>query len=1553
MADQKKLDRWAEQLLDTGKRNNLINYRNTKASSAEVVSPDCKTVFSKCSVGHVFDIFDPKIAETDLDVEEKNDSRKDNKLTKNEYIASYSSKLKNENQLLIYALTPNPLTAVKNIAKKAQEMQDETGINAAYLAFGFVKWNEKEGSNIYFQAPLLLIHASFIIGSVLDPIKIEICDDDVFVNPTFNYLLQADYGVRLPEFEDNDTLEAYYEKANAVVHRMGWEIIDECKLGIFSFLKINMYEDIKNNADKILENPNVKALLGEPGAEALSFSGVEHVVANPLIDLHTVVDADSSQIEAIEMAKSGKSFVLQGPPGTGKSQTITNIIAECLFDNKKVLFVSEKQAALNVVYNKLKNAGLEDFCLELHSHKANKKAVIEELNRVLEMPKSSVSNSAQEEIRLKQEAQTRLDNYAEELHKKRDMINMSLFQLFEVYSGVREFADIQFDIRSLQTKGSDYLLSAEKLLNQYAEYVSTIGSNYKENAWFGFLKLEISYDERNQLYKDITRVLQGYSDLQVLTSQIQAKYETPDLNYSETVRWQELLDFSAESDVITPSLLSVKAYDYAYPILMKMEELCETILPVRKEILEKYDAGIINEIDGADLYKKLTGQFSGALSRFFNGEYRELISRIQSYEKRGEKVKYQEALDAAKQLKNLQEWMLQYKNEESLIEGCLGSCYHGLDTDWRHVKASLEKLHGLLKDKETTGTGSLSRMTAREFADSQMSFKADAERLSDQLAVITEAKKRISGYFDSRALNLDEHSYDRCIKKLHRCANEFENLGNWISFMHVLMQLKKADLLSFIDVIIEKKVPAKDITGVYKKEFYRQWIESIIFMVPVLNSFSRIKHDQAVATFTEKDQAQFVISKSQIKSKLSRQRPSLDIIAGGSPVAILRREGVKKRKQMPIRKLLSVTGSFVQMIKPCFLMSPLSVSTFLDSEIISFDTIVFDEASQIFPQDAIGAIYRGKQLIVVGDSKQMPPSNFFNASTEIEDEDEEIGDITDFESILDICSSVFSTERLAWHYRSHYEQLIAFSNANFYNNHLVTFPSATTDHVGVGVDYYYVDGIFDRNTKTNRTEADHVVNLIFKNIDEYPDRSLGVVAFSVAQQELIDRVLSKRREENTAYEWFFKSDCTEPFFIKNLETVQGDERDTIIFSVAYAKDSQGRFIQNFGPLNREGGERRLNVAVTRAKENVQVVSSIHHTDISLRNTQSEGVRLLRAYLHYAEHGEEALERAVTVSEEDHFDSDFEQEVCDYLRDQGFTVDAQVGCSGYKIDLGLRRPDSSDYLLAIECDGATYHRSKNARDRDRLRQHVLENMGWAFYRIWSTDWYKNKSIEKEKLKKAAKEILENAEKPEEAVSKKEAVRGSTEPVQAENNRFEIEYIDNTSDFPEYVQVDALKIMYDHRYDFQGAIRTILETEAPLSEEVLLKRIVSIFGREKVTQPVKNEFSRRMYSCENKGIIRRNGFLYLQEKRGGRLRIPGVKRDIKDIALEELANGLYILIKRNARVERGGLYKKLTTLLGYNRVGEAIVTRYDAAVAILKKHDYVGEENDALFVKEKRS
>lgn len=1553
MANQKKLNRWAEKLLDTGKRNNLINFKDSKSSTAEVIYPDCEKLFSRCSVGTTFEIYDPKIPDDDMNDEGDEsapelDSNPNKKLSKAEFKATYSSRIKSNRYILVYAQTPNPLTAIKNIAKKAQKIQDETGIDVAYLAFGFLRWNEKAGSDSYYRAPLLLVHINIITGSVIDPVKIEINDDDVVVNPTFDYLLQTEYGLSLPSFEDGESLTSYYQKVMAIVKRLGWSVIDECRLSVFSFLKIMMYEDLKKNARAILGNENIKALLGEETSDGLSFSSVEHVVDNPLIDLHTVIDADSSQIEAVEMAKSGKSFVLQGPPGTGKSQTITNIIAECLYDRKKVLFVSEKQAALNVVFDKLKKAGLSDFCLELHSHKANKKAVIEELNRTLEIPKSRVSSRAQDEVRQKLAAQLKLDEYADELHKKRDVINLSLYQLFEKYSAERNYPDLPIDIRLLQTKGSDYLLSAVHLLEQYVEYIPSIGLNYRKNAWYGFNRPQISFDERNQFEQDLSLVLQGFKELQQTTLQIKNRYEAADLNYAQTLKWQEVLSFSASSDVVTPMMLSRNGYDYALPYINQLRELSNSIIPLKKSLLVKFSSNVLRDLDGQDLYTKLSGQFSGMFSRWFSGEYKNLIANIQLYVKDGEKIKYQSALDFSQKLIELQTLMTEFSEKEANIRGYIGACYDGPDTDWNHVMSSLQTVQSFF-DNETLSYGSLSSMDASHFVESQTLFQTDAAKLSDEIQTVTEAKKRIQNYFDSNTLDLENDNYNFCIRKLQKCFNDVTKLGNWISFMDLLDQLANTDLSSYIDLIIRKKITPENIVGTYRKAFYRHWIENITFNVPALSSFSRIKQDQAVQTFSVKDNLQYEINKSEIKSELSQQRPNLDLVAGGSAVALLRREGMKKRKQLPIRKLLSDAGDLVQILKPCFMMSPLSVSTFLEPDKISFDTVVFDEASQIFPQDAIGAIYRGKQLIVVGDSKQMPPSNFFSATIDNDDDnDDDIGDITDFESILDICSSVFSTERLAWHYRSHYEQLIAFSNNNFYNNKLVTFPSSATDHKWAGVDYYYVDGIFDRKSKTNRAEAEFIVDLVYKNIEKYPNRSLGIVAFSVAQQTLIDRLLSKRRESDPSFEWFFSADNPEPFFVKNLETVQGDERDTIIFSVAYAKDSQGRFINNFGPLNREGGERRLNVAVTRAKDNVQLVASIHYTDITIGDTGSEGARLLRAYLDYAQNGEKALEREISVSADDHFDSYFEQEVCDYLRDQGFTVDTQVGCSGYRIDLGLRKPGSSKYLLAIECDGATYHSSKNARDRDSLRQRILENMGWQFYRIWSTDWYKNTAVEKERLLNAVKEAEKKEASSELSVPSEKEVHSEDDPLKNESLQFEMEVPDSSLGFEEYRPVNAMKILNHPWTNFQKGILKILEVEAPLSEEYLLKRITGYFGREKVTKVVISSYNSKMYRCINNGIKRKNGFLYLEGKSDYKLRIPGERRDIKYISREELADGLYTLIGQNVTTTKDGLYKTMTNILGFNRTTETIISQYDAALSLLKKSKKVVESDGLLML-----
>lgn len=467
--DTKKLDKWADLLLDTGKRNNLINFKDTRATTVEVLFPPPDALFEKVNGETSFEVFDPKIVEEDDDLEDpatpeqlKIESSEDaGTLTSNgksAFLAQFAGKIKRQNQVLLYNAAGSPLTAVKNIDKKVREFIEETGVNVAYMAFGFIHWKESNSSSYIFHAPILLVPIQLEQSSAVEPYFVKTTEDDIIVNPTFSYKMDAEHGVKLPEYND-EGLTAYLEKVKRLVSKLQWTVTSECKIGIFSFLKINMYRDLKDNAKTILANHNIRQLLGEQtGAEKLTGESESlGSVTNPLIDLHSVVDADSSQIEAIEMAKSGKSFVLQGPPGTGKSQTITNIIAECLSDRKKVLFVSEKLAALNVVYDKLKQAGLAEFCLQLHSHKANKKDVIADICHTLRTRKSTVSSKADTEIAIKEKAQHQLDAYAIELHKHRPVIEKSLYQLYESCAVFRSTPDVEYSIPQLSSKGESYL----------------------------------------------------------------------------------------------------------------------------------------------------------------------------------------------------------------------------------------------------------------------------------------------------------------------------------------------------------------------------------------------------------------------------------------------------------------------------------------------------------------------------------------------------------------------------------------------------------------------------------------------------------------------------------------------------------------------------------------------------------------------------------------------------------------------------------------------------------------------------------------------------------------------------------------------------------------------------------------------------------------------------------------------------------------------------------------------------------------------------------------
>ena len=931
----------------------------------------------------------------------------------------------------------------------------------------------------------------------------------------------------------------------------------------------------------------------------------------------------------------------------------------------------------------------------------------------------------------------------------------------------------------------------------------------------------------------------------------------------------------------------------------------------------------IYQLPGAEYHKKLTRQFDRAVSRIFNGEYKSIIAALKQSQKDGGKIRYEDAAEWTRKIGDYQREIQEFSAWEAPVLKILGSQYKGIQTDWDTAGSELEQLHILLS--HGLDFGKLSRCSAETYQKERQIFTQLDERLKEIFDKSSGAADRLQDLFDPHICSIKDAGYESLLKKCEGCAKTLDQLDNWRQFSHLMSQIESMSIVDFVHTAIDRNVEAEHLCGAFRKQFYDQWIDTVLSSVPVLATFNRVSQDKAVQIFSGKDKEQFEINKAKIKSKLSGERPSLDVIAPGGALGILLREGQKKRKQKSIRKLLSETGELVQRIKPCFMMSPLSVSTFLEAGAVHFDVVVFDEASQIFPWDAIGAIYRAEQLIVVGDSRQMPPSNFFQNILESDQDDEDDEDVTNYESILDLCSTTMQQLRLRWHYRSRYEQLIAFSNKNFYDGELVTFPSSTMDRTGIGIDYHHVDGLFDRKSHTNRKEAEYVVDLIYSNIELYPDRSLGVVAFSVAQQELIDKLLMKKRLDHPEKEFFFKSDVNEPFFIKNLETVQGDERDTIIFSIAYGMDAQGRLLHNFGPLNRIGGERRLNVAVTRAKCNVQLVSSMHYTDIDLKKSGAEGIRLLREYLDLAENGEVALERSVSVYPYEAYDSDFEEEVCDFLKTKGFTVDTQVGCSGFRIDLALKRQDSSDYVLAIECDGASYHSSRNARDRDRLRQEILERMGWRFYRIWSTDWYKNKAVEQQRLWEAAIDAMRKKE-PAAAPAKAEEKPNAKES-------FEIGVKEEHLAFPAYRTADT-GVPNTAGQDYRQLVRRILETEAPLSEEILLKRTVYFFGREKVTNTVTAEYEWKMFGCERLGIERRDGFLYLRDGPEIRFRVPGdIKREIRQISPEELADGMYVILQHNVSVEKESLYRTLAQLCGFSRLTSQMTACLDKALQCL--------------------
>ncbi|QDT52806.1 ATP-dependent RecD-like DNA helicase [Caulifigura coniformis] len=563
-------------------------------------------------------------------------------------------------------------------------------------------------------------------------------------------------------------------------------------------------------------------------------------------------------------------------------------------------------------------------------------------------------------------------------------------------------------------------------------------------------------------------------------------------------------------------------------------------------------------------------------------------------------------------------------------------------------------------------------------------------------------------------------------------------LDEWLKFSRWQQEMIAAGFGEVVSELIRGSFSPEEAVDVVTARFYRQVFDHLAENDPLLRDFDLEAHDRLRKRFRELDEWEVRAAATQIRQyqlgRSDRPRPGWNIPVT-SELGILQKEIQKKRRHLPLRRLFAEIPGVLQRLKPCIMMSPLSVSTFLQSETIRFDLVIFDEASQVFPWDAIGAIYRGSQLIVAGDEQQLPPTDFFSRSEgETDDENEEGDEIGDFGSILSVCKSInMPGKRLRWHYRSRREPLITFSNRHFYEGELVTFPSVRdASHDAVTLDLVPDGKWLDQK---NIPEAERIADLIIAHHRSSRHASLGVIAFNRSQQRAIEDILFERRKKDPEIDSLLSAGLSEPLFIKNLENVQGDERDVILLSMGFARNEAGKFSKNFGPLSRKGGQRRLNVAVTRAREQLTFVASVRAADMDLTPSMSLGAHLLKAYLEYAERGVDSMANQATLTN-GQSESPFEQEVATALIARGLEPVPQVGCGGFRIDLALKHPKwPGRFCLGIECDGATYHSSHTARDRDRIRQSVLEQLGWQIVRVWSTDWVRQPERQIEKILKA--------------------------------------------------------------------------------------------------------------------------------------------------------------------------------------------------------------------------
>lgn len=1528
---------WERKLLDLGLRNQLINMRLTK-TILPILTSSLDELENALSDGKDFSILakpnDWAVPADRISFDSMHDLGQAAAVIRSEF----------SNRRLRTVYTDTELNKIiKDLYRSARTAMEENGANTLYLAMGLLRWYETERSTKPRYAPIVLVPVDIVRRSAAQGYVIRLRDEEAQMNITMLEKLKQDFGILvegldpLPQDEHGiDIRRVLTILRKATMSQKRWDTLESAYLGIFSFSQFVMWNDIRNRCDDLQRNKIVKSLID--GRLAWEVSDMEIGPRVPEGDVLLPMPADASQLFAIEAACQGESFVLHGPPGTGKSQTITALIANALAQDKTVLFVAEKMAALEVVQKRLENIGLGPFCLELHSNKSKKKDVLEQLRRATEVTK----RVAPEEYsaRAEQIAATRkeLDCYAQALHQSQPC-GKTLYELISGYETVRDAAFIrpftreqagQIDKELLERQRTmvERLVAAARAVGHPAGHpLSVIGCK------------QYSQTLRNSLRESVAAYRTALADLSAAVGQFAAVIgEEPVLDRAGI---QRLTAIGKELELWLKLPRDWAASPELAKLIKGVLELAQhhMMAAAHREWLLQYWQEDFLQQNGqalAEEYKTISAKWflPKALGRS------SFAKRLEGWAK--------ESVPKDELFRHLDRLML-YQRETAAAQSLSVAFGAGLEIlekegklDWQTVASCAERAYKSAKRLESEYQAGSIRIRC----GGVRTLEPQIRELDQAWNAARQARDGFLGTLQIDPSTADKDRVDDQLQLLDGLTAHADQLKEWILFSALADEARGIGLGSVVDAYLggmehEKILPA------YEKACYQALAILAIEESHVLNTFSGALFNEKIVQFKRLDKELTALTQQEIYCRLAARVPNFTKEAAhSSEVGILQRAIRSGGRGMSIRRLFEQIPDLLARLCPCMLMSPISAAQYLDPKREPFSLVVFDEASQMPTCKAVGALARGEDAVIVGDPKQMPPTSFFATNTT----DEEELDTEDLESILDDCLAMNMPQtHLLWHYRSRHESLIAYSNDRFYDSKLYTFPSVNDRASKVRL--AAVDGVFERGkSRQNRAEAEAVVEELKRRCHDpaLSGYSAGVVTFNINQQHLIDDLLTAACAADPVLEkWVFES--AEPVFVKNLENVQGDERDVILFSIGYGPDENGKVYMNFGPLNRDGGWRRLNVAISRARQEMVVFATLKPDQIDLSKTSSEGVAALKGFLEYAS-GKPLSQTEGAIMARRQNRSGIADRICEALEEKGYKTDRSVGRSEYRIDIGVVDPaDPERYLLGILLDGAGYGSAKTTRDREIAQLGVLAGLGWNILRVWSMDWWDNSAKELDRIVKELERLRweDPAPEPEEPP----AISAQT-PLPPPDEEPETEV-------PVYAATEFATMELDQeeflsgafRLQIRGRIHQVLLSEAPVSQNRLIKAVTQSFGITRSTGRVQTHMETILSSMALPTTRQDEQIFYWLPDQGPEVytgfRCNGeARRDIREVAVQELANALRHVLSEQLSMSREDLLRQTVKLLGYARLGGNVTVALEQALAYARSNGIIEMDDSGV-------